>query len=152
MKTLRALLRWRSSPLAEGHPMRAAQVYARGDLLLGHSLSQTREGMWTFVEPVLSLPTDTSEVEVGEAVRTLLRLSRNHLPNRDPRDMSLIGPLLRAANTATYEDFSPATKCVLVNQHGDDIAVYHSRPPRGSEKGSGFFVRRLCARSCRSDA
>ncbi len=102
--------------------MQRATVYSRSGSVLMHASSRTTDGVWILSEPCLRLDDDSSNEELGEAVRRVLAGSSS--PVRHPTQWKgLFEPMLRVAGVKSWKAFSKNTLCVQVELDGDRLEL-----------------------------
>lgn len=93
--------------------MKLATAYRRGSAVLVHPSARTTDGVWILSEPCVRLPSDCSDVELGDAVLSALKGSKSPLPH--PTEWKgVLEPLLDAAGVRSWKTFAKCAACVEV--------------------------------------
>lgn len=108
-------------------------AYLRGAQIVVHSQSKTDAGVWIACAPFLTLATDTSEQELGEAVLAALAGSKENVAHPNQSEWrEIVAPLLKAAKAKSWNAFARDTLSVSLRRRENTIVLtpMENRGPR----------------------
>lgn len=112
--------------------MKRATVYRRGPALLVHPSSRTTDGVWILSEPCVRLPSDCSDVEMGNAVLSALEGSKSPVPHPS-QWKRVLEPLLKAAGVEAWKTFAKSAVCVEVEAQDGQLEFIPTENLGGDE-------------------
>lgn len=128
--------------------MRAASVFKRSGRFIVHPSSTTTAGVGIAAEPVVVLPGDVPERDLGQAILTAIRESKSGVPAPDSW-ADVAKPLLRAASVRSWSAFVKGTvNCEVV----DDGVHLHFAPTENRGARGGFQFKPSGRISIRADS
>jgi hypothetical protein len=77
-----------------------------------------------FTEPCVRLPSDCSDVELGETILSALEHSQSSVPHPHPNQWAIIlEPLMKTAGVSGWKTFANGAVCVHVEADGDQLTT-----------------------------
>jgi hypothetical protein len=114
--------------------MNQATVYSRKTRFFVHASSETTAGVWILSAPTFRLDRDSSDADLGRAVRAALEGSKSNVPH--PRVWKgLFDPILKEAGVGSWAAFTSGAQCALVEQDSDSALVVTPTVNRGAAEG-----------------
>lgn len=115
-------------PLFGPRPRKAkepsAALYLRGTRIVVHSRSKTDVGVWVACAPFITLTSDTSDQELGEAVLAAMAGSKENVPHPPQSEWrSVVTPLLKASGTRSWKVFAQGAVSVSLRQRENTMLL-----------------------------
>ncbi|MEO3430389.1 hypothetical protein AAFN88_16145 [Pelagibius sp. CAU 1746] len=113
----------------------SAAVYLRDAQIVLHSQSKTDVGVWIACAPFLTLASDSSDQELGEAVLAALAGSKENVPHPNQSKRSkIVTPLLKAAKVKSWNTFARDTSSVSLRQR-ENTTFFTPMENQGTKSG-----------------